>query len=254
MSTEAERAKEIDDAVKAADARKRADAEEEASAGEKLDKLLEALDSISKRMDSYDEEAERAAKGAGAREHQEADSDDDDDEREKGEPKKLGADSRRADGIRADSEEVEHFRKEIGSQYAAVDSVLADIQARADRASSAWGKSAPPPMDGERIGPYRRRVARQHQQHSANWRDVDLGQLHGQSLRVAADQIFADSFDASRAPESYGDCLREVVRRGPLGHIIKEYYGSPSAWMDQFRGGPRRYARFDMALIKKSMS
>ena len=58
MSDEMERAKEIDNAVKAADAKKRQDAEEAAMAGEKLDRILDCVEALGKRMDAY--EAERA--------------------------------------------------------------------------------------------------------------------------------------------------------------------------------------------------
>jgi hypothetical protein len=174
MSSETERAKEIDEAVRAADAKKRADAEEAAMAGEKLDNLLKCLDSLGKRMDAWEaKEAEKKADGS-----------DDDDPTSKSYPPRdmnplnrgedpdapmpLGADSRsRSDSIRADSEEIENFKTSVGATYAiAADSVLAHIQSDADRASSAWGKSAPHPWEGERIVSYRRRVAREHQQHS----------------------------------------------------------------------------------------
>ena len=132
-----------------------------------------------------------------------ADKDDGDGE-DPDKPRKLGADSVVADSVkmRMDAEEIEAYKAETGSQHARADSVLADIQSRADRASSAWGKSARPPMDGERIGLYRRRVAREHQQYSPAWKDVDLDQLSGQSLRNAASQIFADSIAASTSPDS----------------------------------------------------
>jgi hypothetical protein len=65
MSSETERAKEIDEAVRAADAKKRADAEEAAMAGEKLDNLLKCLDSLGKRMDAWEaKEAEKKADGS----------------------------------------------------------------------------------------------------------------------------------------------------------------------------------------------
>jgi hypothetical protein len=158
----------------------------------------------------------------------------------------LGADSR-ADSIRADSEEIEHFKAVNGATYKIeADSVLAAIQSDADRASTAWGKSAPHPWDGERITAYRLRVAREHQSHSPAWRDVDLSTLSGQALRNAVAQIFADSIAASSSSESYGETLREVRRRDPdTGHLIKEYYGEPRAWMRQFAGGPPRLARFN---------
>jgi hypothetical protein len=146
------------------------------------------------------------------------------------------------------AEEIEHFRAVNGATRAvAADSVLAAIQSDADRASSAWGKDAPHPWDGERITAYRRRTAREHQMHSANWKDVDLNMLSGQTLRNAVSQIFADSIAASSSSESYGETLREVRRRDPdTGHLIKEYYGEPRAWMRQFAGGPPRLAKFNL--------
>src|SRR6202035_4030190 len=118
--TEVERAKEVDDAVRAADAKKAADAADavkaDAEAGEKIDRILSCLDALGKRMDSI-ETAERSAKSAGEQSHQEADADkDDDDDRDKGEAKKLAAD-KRADSVRADAEreEIEAYKAEIGS-------------------------------------------------------------------------------------------------------------------------------------------
>jgi hypothetical protein len=246
MSDETERAKEIDEAVKAADAKRRADAEAEVHNGEKLDNILKCLDSLGKRMDAYDEsmrfqDPTPAEKVYGIDKGEGVEGED------PTKPRPLGADSR-ADSIRADAEEIEHFKKENGATRAiAADSVLAAIQSDADRASSAWGKDAPHPWDGERITAYRRRVAREHQSHSPAWRDVDLSTLSGQTLRNAVSQIFADSIAASSSSESYGETLREVRRRDPdTGHLVKEYYGEPRAWMNQFAGGPPRLARFNL--------
>ena len=55
MSEETERAREIDDAVKAADKKKADAARADAEAGEKLDNILKHLDSLGKRMDAYEE-------------------------------------------------------------------------------------------------------------------------------------------------------------------------------------------------------
>jgi hypothetical protein len=58
MSDETERAREIDEAVKAADRKKadaaRADAEAEVHNGEKIDNLLKCLDAIGKRLDAWE--------------------------------------------------------------------------------------------------------------------------------------------------------------------------------------------------------
>jgi hypothetical protein len=250
-----DRAREIDEAVKAADAKKRADAEEAAMAGEKLDNILKGLDSLGKRMDAFekkpvekdDSDDERTAKSYPPSDMNPLNSGEDPDA-----PRPLGADSR-ADSIRADAEEIEHFKKENGvTRAVAADSVLAHIQSDADRAASAWGKSAVHPWDGERIIAYRRRTAREHQAHSPAWKDVDLARLSGQALRNATAQIFADSIAASSSPAIYGETLREVRRRDPdTGHLIKEYYGEPRAWMQQFAGGPPRLAKFNLDAIQR---
>ena len=237
--------------MKAADAKKRADAARaDAEAGEKLDTILKCLDALGKRMDAFekkpveedDSDDERTAKSYPPSSMNPLNSGEDPDA-----PRPIGADSR-ADSIRADSEEIENFKKESGATRAvAADSVLAHIQSDADRAASAWGKSAVHPWDGERIVAYRRRTARDHQQHSAAWKNVDLGTLSGQALRNAVSQIFADSIAASSSPATYGETLREVRRRDPdTGHLIKEYYGEPRAWMRQFAGGPPRLAKFNL--------
>jgi hypothetical protein len=54
MTTELERAAQVDADIKAADARRKADAEEAAMAGEKLDTILKHLDSLGKRMDAFE--------------------------------------------------------------------------------------------------------------------------------------------------------------------------------------------------------
>jgi hypothetical protein len=247
MSDETERAREID-AVKAADKKKADAARADADAGEKLDVILKCLDSLGKRMDAFEKkDVERFQDPTPAEKVYGVDGGDGVGGEDPDAPRPLGADSR-ADSIRADAEEIEYFKREIGATRAiAADSVLAAIQSDADRASTAWGKSAPHPWDGERITPYRRRTAREHQMHSPAWRDVDLNMLSGQTLRNAAAQIFADSIAASSSSASYGETLREVRRRDPeTGHLIKEYYGDPRAWMQHFAGGPPRLARFNL--------
>jgi hypothetical protein len=245
MSEELTRAKEIDDAVKAADAKKRADAEEAAMAGEKLDRILDCMNELGKRMDAYEAERAPAKK-------EEGDDEDEGEIKEKGDPRPLGADSSRKDSVRADSaadeEEIANYRREHGAAAAhriVTDNILGEIQSHADKAATAWGKSAVHPWDGETITAYRRRTAREHQQHSPAWKSVDLRSLSGQSLRNATAQIFADSIKASASMESYDETLREVRRRDPVtGQTRIEFYGSPSAWTNQFKSGARYVTAF----------
>jgi hypothetical protein len=234
MSDEMARAKEIGEAVKAADSKRRADAEEAAMAGEKLDKILSSLDSLGKRMDEFEKRpVEEAGDGKGDGEIE-----------EKGDPKPLAADSVRKDS--ADAEEIENYKARNGATHKiAADSVIAEIQGEADRAATAWGKDAKHPWDGETITAYRRRSAREHQQHSPAWKDVDLNALSGRPLRNATSQIFADSIAASESPESYPGTLVERHIRDPIsGQKRIEFYGSPSAWTNQFKSGRQYVEKF----------
>ncbi len=102
MSDETERAKEIDEAVKAADAKKRADAEEAAMAGEKLDTLLKCLDSLGKRMDEWEKkQADLYDDDPTAKSYPPSDMNPLNRGEDPDAPRPIGADSR-ADSIRAD--------------------------------------------------------------------------------------------------------------------------------------------------------
>jgi hypothetical protein len=222
----------LDKADKGRADKARADAEEAAMAGEKLDKILSCLDSLGKRMDEFEKRpVEETGDGEGEIE-------------ERGDPKPLGADSVRKDS--ADAEEIENYKARNGATHKiAADSVLAEIQTDADRAATAWGKDAKHPWDGESIVAYRRRSAREHQQHSPAWKSVDLSALSGQPLRNATAQIFADSIAASESPESYPGTLVERHIRDPIsGQKRIEFYGSPSAWTNQFKSGRQYVEKF----------
>jgi hypothetical protein len=229
MSEELNRAKEIDDAVKAADAKKRADSDEASS---KLDRLLEGMDSMNKRMDTWEaaDKAKKDAEEVGPEGKQ---------IEEKGDPKELKADEQPAQITGPD-------RFDSRADSAVVMDELAEIQTRADRACSAWSKSAVSPWSGEMPDAYRRRLAAGHQKHCDAWRDVDLRDLKGTALKNASQAIFADSIVASKNVEAIGRMnLREVRRVTDSGHVVKEYFGDPLAWMSQFAGG-RSYAKFNL--------
>jgi hypothetical protein len=77
------------------------------------------------------------------------------------------------------------------------------------------------------------------------WKDVDLHTLSGQALRNATAQIYADSIAASQSPASYPNTLVERRLRDPIsGQTRIEFYGSPSAWTNQFKGGAMRVTAF----------
>jgi hypothetical protein len=223
--------------------KKDAAAKADAEYGKKLDKLLECLDMLGKRMDQYDAQKDAAKRDGAEAAMVTSDKKKKDAEgkeiEEEGDPRPLKAD--RKDSYR-DSDEI---RNE-----------LSEIQSDADRSCSAWNQEARRPMQNELPSEYRRRVARPLQQYSDAWKDVDLKELSGQALKVAADQIFKDSFAAATNNDTFAGAgtLRETRRTDPAtGHRIREFYGDPWSWMQQF-APPRQRARFDMETIKKSMS
>jgi hypothetical protein len=171
--------------------------------------------------------------------------------KEKGDPKEMSVDSDYPGnaGIRAGqpAQITGPDRFDSRADSVEVRNELAAIQVLADRAASAWSKSAPHPWVGEMPDAYTRRLAAQHQQHSEKWGEgVNLRELSGKTLSNAAGEIFADSITKSCNPVVIGAMnLREVRRRDPdSGHLIKEYYGDPMAWMSQFAGA-KRTARFN---------
>ena len=121
----------------------------------------------------------------------------------------------------------------------------ADAQAKADAVYQAFGERAPAPLRGEQTLNYRRRLVKPHQAHSAVWKDVDLATLPETALRVAEHQIRADAMVASRSPIVPGGGLREVIRKGVGNREITEFYGSPAAWLNDFKMPVQRVAYFN---------
>jgi len=274
LTPEARAAQIEQDLKMASDLRKDAEEKEkkiaermDADAGEKIDKILACLDSftskldsVSSRMDAMDKARADGAEAALADKRKRKDAEEEEGEsekipfrkdgeilthrggesvgiKEKGDPKELKADSY------ADSGHIYGRHTVTDAQRDEV----AEIQTRADSVCSAWGNSADKPMQNELPDEYLRRTARKHQTHSAAWKEVNLRELSGQALKNAADVIFKDSFAMAGSNEPWaGGDLREVRRTDPLtGHRIREFYGSPSAWMSQF-SGQRRLARFNL--------
>jgi len=249
-----------------ADAEKEEKAKADADAGEKLDKVLAALDSLGKRMDSVEasekaraDSAKKDADGDGAEGTKGGEED-----RREGKAEKLVADSKK-DGeeceadkkAKADAEEKEKARMDadIAKRIADVEArlpmqmsdadfaALADAQAKADAVFSAFGDSAPRPLNGETLLAYRRRLATKLKGHSGAWKPVDLSTLNSSAaFDVAEAQIYKDALDAARNPADlpHGE-LREIQKFDRVtGRTMREFVGSPSSWMSQFSSGKAR--------------
>jgi 8-oxo-dGTP pyrophosphatase MutT (NUDIX family) len=220
--------------------RKKADAE----AGEKRDKVLTCLDSVSKRMDAYDEK-EKARADAEAEEKRKA-----------GDEKQIAMDKAKKDADekmameksekdRKDAEEKS--RKDSEDVRAAIKAVqdalpkpqtdedlntLADCQMRADSVMSLHGQSASRPLPGETPISYRRRSASALKAFSPKWKDIDLAVIHDSAFENVESMIYADAEAAGNNPVDIPvDVLRPITRRDVTGRQITTFQGRPGAWM-----------------------
>lgn len=266
-------------ALEAAEAKKKADAEAEekakakadADAGEKLDKVLSCLDSLSKRMDAMEEDdkkkSDKARKDAEEEEAKgkTAEQVAADKARKDAEEKEAEEKTKAEEKAKADAEERQKLTDSVSEVAKKIDAVagmlpkqltdadytaMADAQSRADHVLSALGERAPRPLDGEDLLAYRRRLVSRLKDHSPRWKSVDLGTIaDADAFSVVEDQVYADAEVASHSPAAVPDGqLRPVVTVDPTGRRTTSFVGTPATWMRQFSGqarhlthiGPRR--------------
>lgn len=254
---DAEAKEELEARAKAdAEAKAKADAEEEKAKAdaEKYDKLMSAVDSLCKRMDSMEEAKKADALPAAELKvgDKKADSDEEKDAKEKeAEAAKLKAEAKeeeaKADAAKRESallDRVAQLEKMLIATASLTPKPLtdddhaafADAQAKADSIYSAFGKQAPRALNGEDVLSYKKRLAAQMKAHSAAWKDVDLSKLEASVFQIAETAIYADAMGAAIHPvESPEGGLRAVTKDTGTGHRVTTFYGRPGDWMDQFR-------------------
>jgi hypothetical protein len=267
MTEEERKAKADAEAKEALEAKAKADAEEEAKAkadaeekakadSEKWDKLMSAVDSLCKRMDSMEKSKADGMPGDELNvADKKADSDEkkaDDDAKEKeAEAAKLKAEAKeeeaKADAAKRESallDRVAQLEQMLvqtakltpkplsDSDYAA----MADAQAKADSVYSAFGKSASRPLVGEDLLSYRKRQATPLKSHSAAWKDVDLSKLDAAVFDIAEAAIYADAASAANRPvDGFESGPRARTRQLATGHTVTEFFDNRPSWMDSFR-------------------
>ena len=271
---DAEAKEELEARAKAdAEAKAKADAEEEKAKADsdKWDKLMSAVDSLAKRMDSYDcdmndkkADSDKPAEELNVADKK-ADSDEkkaDDDAKDKeAEAAKLKAEAKEEEAAKADAAKRESALldriKNLESMLVQTASLtpkplsdadyasMADAQAKADSVYSAFGKSANRPLNGEDLLAYRKRLAAPMKSHSQAWKDIDLGALDAKVFDLAEAAIYADAMEAAVHPSVAPEAgLRAVTRDTGTGHKITTFYGHPNAWMDDFRA-PRMHGEIN---------
>lgn len=203
-----------------AEAKAKADAE----GGDKLDKLLACVDSLSKRMDAMENPGDTA---------------------------KTAADKAKADAqAKADSDDsvkraIADLESRLPKALSDADyKEMADAQAKADSVAMAFGDSAPRPLQGETPLAYRKRLVGAFKKHSKEYGAVDVLAIADATLfGIVESKIYADAMEIARNPiDVPAGQLREVITTDRGGRRIVNFAGDPSAWMTPFRSPKRRLA------------
>ncbi|EOI6837178.1 NUDIX domain-containing protein [Yersinia enterocolitica] len=122
---------------------------------------------------------------------------------------------------------------------------LADAQVKADSVFSVLGKRAPMPLSGEKPLSYRRRLMIQLQEHSSDYKAVDLSSIADSALlNIAEKQIYADAQSSASLSVGPG-MLREIKRADATGRQISTFEGDPAATWGPFQMGKRQVTMFN---------
>lgn len=238
--------------AKADEEKAKADAEEEKAKAdsEKWDKLMSAVDSLCKRMDSMEDGKKADAMPADEMPVADKKADSEEDAKKKeAEAAKLKAEAKEEEA-KADAEKsalldrVAQLEKMLvqtakltpkplsDADYAA----MADAQAKADSVYSAFGKQASRPLVGEDLLSYRKRQAAPLKAHSQAWKDIDLASLDAKVFDLAEAAIYADAAAAANSPaDGFEGGPRARTRQLATGHTVTEFFDNRPSWMDSFR-------------------
>ena len=122
---------------------------------------------------------------------------------------------------------------------------VADAQVKADSVFSCFGKRAPVPLSGEKPLAYRRRLMIQLQEHSPDFKAVDLSSIADSALLGFAEkQIYADAQKSASLSVGPG-MLREIKRADATGRQISTFEGDPAATWAPFQSGKRQVTSFN---------
>lgn len=213
----------------AADLKAKADAEE-AAKKEKADAEAKEAEEAKAKADA---EEKAAKEKADADEKAKADAE----EAERMAKEKADSDLRR---------EIAELKSRIPTELSDEErNEVADAQVKADSVFSCFGKRAPVPLSGEKPLSYRRRLMIQLQEHSPDFKSVDLSSIADSALlNVAEKQIYADAQKSASLSVGPG-MLREIKRADATGRQISTFEGDPAATWAPFQSGKRQVTSFN---------
>ncbi|HBZ1461864.1 NUDIX hydrolase [Klebsiella pneumoniae] len=212
---------------------------------EKMDeeKIVELINkAIDARLAKADEEKEAKAKADAEEPAKKEKADAEDKEAEEA---KAKADAEE----KADSQilqEIAELRSRIPTELSDEErNEVAEAQVKADSVFSSFGKRAPIPLSGEKPMAYRRRLMIQLQEHSPDYKAVDLSAIaDSQLLSTAEKHIYADAQKAASLSVGPG-MLREIKRADATGRQISTFEGDPAVTWAPFQSGKRQVTSFN---------
>ena len=228
--------------------------------------INKAIDARMAKADSEEEDRKAKADAEEAAKKEKADAEEKEaeeakakaDAEEKAAKEKADAEAKE----KADAEEAERMAKEkadseLRQQIADLRSRIptelsdeernevADAQVKADSVFSCFGKRAPIPLSGEKPLAYRRRLMIQLQEHSPDFKTVDLSSIADSALlSVAEKTIYADAQKSASLSVGPG-MLREIKRADATGRQISTFEGDPAATWAPFQSGKRQVTSFN---------
>ncbi|CND06142.1 Uncharacterized protein conserved in bacteria [Yersinia frederiksenii] len=218
-----------------------------------MDSRMAKADSEAKEKADAEENAKKEKADSEAKEAEEAKAKADaeeKDEKEKSDAEAKAKSDADAEGKeKADSElrrEVAELKSRIPTELSDSErNELADAQVKADSVFSVLGKRAPMPLSGEKPLSYRRRLMIQLQEHSSDYKTVDLSSIADSALlNIAEKQIYADAQSSASLIVGAG-MLREIKRSDVTGRQISTFEGDPAATWGPFQSGKRQVTMFN---------
>lgn len=219
------------------EAKEKADAEENAKK-EKADSEAKEAEEAKAKADAEEKSAKEKADESDLKKlESEAKGEDDHLEKERKEREKADSDLR---------SEMALLKSRIPTELSDSErNELADAQVKADSVFSVLGKRAPMPLSGEKPLSYRRRLMIQLQEHSSDYKAVDLSSIADSALlNIAEKQIYADAQSSASLSVGPG-MLREIKRSDVTGRQISTFEGDPAATWGPFQMGKRQVTMFN---------
>jgi hypothetical protein len=107
------------------------------------------------------------------------------------------------------------------------------VQARADSVAALHGDKAPPPILGESLLNYRKRLLAQFQGFSPQFEKTRLHSFDAPTIEALEQRIYADAQAAAYQSTQPGE-LRAVVSRDDVGRKITKFVGDVSEFLAPF--------------------